>query len=613
MRKAPTLVRLLVPLLLIAVLGPPASAQFWPLLDWRSKLDPILQQRASLLTGRSRVILRAVDTWSLTQILPLVLQVGGALGLALPIIDAQVVDLPHVALPLVASSPLVRRMSLDRLAGGALERTGLTVGAASVRQDYGYDGAGIGIAVVDSGVTSWHDDLSEPAGGQRVDRFVDLVNGRSLPYDDQGHGTHVAGIIAGNGHDSGGARSGIAPAARLSVFKVLDGTGKGRISDVIAALGTVLVFKDVWNVRVVNLSIAAPVYESYYLDPLTLAAQRLVAAGVVVVAAAGNAGRDPQGRTLYRGVAAPGNAPWVLTVGAASHMGTVVRTDDAIAAFSSRGPAAVDYAAKPDLVAPGVGTESLSDPQSAFYTTKAAYLLGGSVPTSYLPYLSLSGTSMSAPVVSGVVALVLQANPSLTPNQVKAILQYTAQVDPEYDPLTQGAGFLNARGAVDLARFIAAHPDDVHPVSPEWGARLIWGNQLITGGRLTATATAWSPLVTWGAARSAIGQTVDWGVICTTGVCGTDAGTWSRWGTTCQDFACSHVTWGAGDSRNVVWGTTCGGGDCSTPWSVGSAVGLITGSSQSATLVWGTSSDETLVWGTSCSDPSCEPVMWSNP
>jgi hypothetical protein len=220
---------------------------------------------------------------------------------------------------------------------------------------------------------------------------------------------------------------------------------------------------------------------------------------------------------------------------------------------------------------------------------------------------------MSAPVVSGTVALLLQANPMLTPNQVKAILQYTAQVDPDYDPLTQGTGFLNARGAVELTRFLAASPNDAHPVSPEWGARLLWGNQLIEGGRLTASATAWSPTVTWGAPRSAAGQMVEWGVICTAVVCGTDNRTWSRWRATCADLLCNRVIWGDGPSSNVVWGMTCGGGDCSTSWTMASATGVITGSSQGTTLVWGTASDDTLVWGTSCTDASCEPVIWSNP
>ena len=112
---------------------------------------------------------------------------------------------------------------MDRPVVGAMERTGATVGATAVRQELGVDGSGVGVAVIDSGVSPSHDDLADPAaGGQRVDRFVDLVNGQSTPYDDYGHGTHVAGIIGGNGFDSGGARSGIAPGARLTVLKVLD-------------------------------------------------------------------------------------------------------------------------------------------------------------------------------------------------------------------------------------------------------------------------------------------------------------------------------------------------------------------------------------------------------
>ena len=252
-------------------------------------------------------------------------------------------------------------------------------------------------------------------------------------------------------------------------------TGSGHISDVIDALHYVLVNRAALNIRIVNLSVATGVYESYDDDPLTRAAQRLVRAGVVVVAASGNYGHDAQGRIIYGGVTAPGNAPWVLTVGASSHMGTVDPSDDRIAGFSSRGPTAIDLAAKPDLVAPGVGIESLSDPSSAFYTTQSPYLLEGTVPTTYLPYLSQSGTSMAAPVVTGTVALMLQANPSLTPNQVKAILQYTAQVYPRYDPLTEGAGFLNAKGAVDLARAIAT---GTPAFSAEWSGQMIWGNRL---------------------------------------------------------------------------------------------------------------------------------------
>ena len=145
----------------------------------------------------------------------------------------------------------------------------------------------------------------------------------------------------------------------------------------------------------------------------------------------------------------------MITVGASSTNGTVRRQDDTMAAFSSRGPTMYDYAAKPDLVAPGYGTVSLADPLSSFYTTRRSSS-SRLCRLRYTPYLALSGTSMAAPVVAGTVALMLQANPELTPNLVKAILQFTSQEYPGYDALTQGAGFLNARGAVRLAEYFTS-------------------------------------------------------------------------------------------------------------------------------------------------------------
>jgi serine protease AprX len=610
-------VRPLVAALLVTALAGLTSPRIDAVSNPSAKLDSVLRSRAAMPAGRTRVIVQMADADpdSARAVLE---QFGGTARRRLRSVNGWAGDVPNTAIAALAAWPAVAHVSIDRLVAGTMERTAATVGALPLRETYGYDGTGIGVALIDSGVTSSHDDLADAASGtQRVARFVDLVGGRTTPYDDCGHGTHVAGIVAGNGFDSSGARAGIAPGARLVVLKALDATGKGSVSDVIAAIDYVVAHRTELNIRVLNLSLAAATVESYETDPLTLAAKTAVSQGIVVVAAAGNAGtRD--GRTQYGAIGAPGNAPWVLTVGASSHAGTIDRADDSIAAFSSRGPAAGGYAAKPDVVAPGVGIESLSDPQSAFYSRLAPYLLSGTTPTAYLPYLSLSGTSMAAPVVSGTVALMLQANPALSPNQVKAMLQFTAQVNPAYDPLTEGAGFLNARGAVELARHFAAPLATAYPSTAGWSGRIIWGNRLFEGGRLTPSANAWSTGVLWGALTTPRGRSVSWGEICSGGACDTAADAWTAWDV--SDAA-----------HNVVWGALCGGHDCSSAWSVAAVLGTtaedtVVWGMNADTVVWGMDDtvvwgmddtvvwgmDDTVVWGMACADVSCVPVIWSS-
>jgi serine protease AprX len=206
-----------------------------------SKIDPLLQASLGDVTGRSLVIVRAVDLASIGAVRDLVARTGGTPGRELPIIEALAATVPNASLGVLTNSPLVRRLALDRFVLGSVDRTAATIGSDTVRRDFTYDGSGIGVAVIDSGITPSHDDLRAPdgSGSQRVDEFVDFVNGAGTPHDGYGHGTHVAGIIAGNGFDTGGARAGMAPGARLTVLKVLDGLGRGRISQVIAALGYV--------------------------------------------------------------------------------------------------------------------------------------------------------------------------------------------------------------------------------------------------------------------------------------------------------------------------------------------------------------------------------------
>ncbi|MCC7417898.1 MAG: S8 family peptidase [Acidobacteria bacterium] len=527
-----------------------------------------------------------------------------ARGGRLDVIAGQVLDLPNGLLKKLEAEPDIFRIHYDRPIQTTNFRTGVAVGARAVRNGLGYTGEGIGVAVVDSGITAWHDDLTStssrlyPYGNQRVAKFVDFVNGRPLPYDDNGHGTHVAGIAAGNGYDSGGEKAGIAPGASLVSLKVLDQDGAGTISSIIAALNWVAQHHAAYNIRVVNLSVGAGVYESYWTDPLTLAAKALTDRGITVVAAAGNMGRNAAGDLQYGAITAPGNAPWVLTVGASSTMGTLTRYDDTMAAYSSSGPTGIDYLAKPDLVAPGTGTVSLASPGSTFYETKSAYLLDGRPLLGSKPYLTLSGTSMAAPVVSGTVALMLQANPALTPNLIKAILQFTAQEYPGYSALRQGAGFLNTLGAVRLAKFFANTPAGARmPAQRVWGRKIIWGTHRIAGGVIRPAANAWGNGIVWGSAKTLgdEGDNIVWGTADAGDniVWGTaDSGDNVVWGTDCGGADCDNVVWGTTDEGdNIVWGTADEGDN------------IVWGTADEGdNIVWGTGTDEDVTWGSSSGD-----------
>jgi serine protease AprX len=617
--------------LIVAMGGPVLAKSGRP----RQKVDKILKAREGR-SGTSRVIVTLKPGFDASNE---VRRLGGKMGRRLGLINGQAIELPNSVIRKLSDHPSVESIHHDRPTGGEMNRVAMTVGARAAQLQYGYTGAGVGVAVIDSGITSWHDDLTylgssslvRVKNGQRVAAFVDFVNGRTSPYDDNGHGTHVGGIIAGNGRDSYGVRGGIAPSAHLLSLKVLDGRGRGVISDVIAALDWVVTNKASYNVRVVNLSVGAAVTESYETDPLTRAAKRAVDAGIVVVTAAGNLGKNANGQQQYGGITAPGNAPWVLTVGASSHEGTILRADDVMAGYSSRGPTAIDFEAKPDLVAPGTGIVSLADPSSLMYYSKAAYLLNGSLFSSVKPYLSLTGTSMASPVVAGTVALMLQANPSLTPNMVKAILQYTSQKYPGYNVLTQGAGFLNTYGAVELARFYKTATAGSRLTIPQvWSRQVIWGNHRIKGGVIRPNANAFQLGTTWGAAFDRDGDNIVWGTLLgnsdnlvwgTVDLLGSDNLVWGTvldgngenlvWGTMRDG---DNLVWGTlfGD-ENIVWGTDCGGKDCDNlVWgTMRDGDNLVWGTAALGdNLVWGTSGDvDNLVWGTSSEDDN---LTWGN-
>src|SRR3989441_12317304 len=232
--------------LFLAVIAARADAQ-------STKLDAPLSYSSKLLTGRSQVIVRPLDA-SVSLFIQLA---GGTLGRPRPSGNGRVANVPNTSLATLAGNALVQKVALDRKTIGLNERTGVTVGATAVRNALGYDGSGVGVAIIDSGITQWHDDLTDPGviGSQRVAQFVDFVNGQTVPYDDYGHGTHVAGIVAGSGAASGGQYTGAAPGADIVALKVLDETGAGLTSNVIAALEWVQNNAAAYNIRVVNLSL----------------------------------------------------------------------------------------------------------------------------------------------------------------------------------------------------------------------------------------------------------------------------------------------------------------------------------------------------------------------
>jgi serine protease AprX len=309
-----------------------------------------------------------------------------------------------------------------------------SVGANALNAQ-GLTGKGVGVAVIDSGITGDHPDFKNADGTSRVTNVV-VNSGAVLPGDPIGHGTHVAGIIAGNsnnrpaGDQDKGAYMGVAPEADIIALKTADDLGNSTVLDVINALQFVVDYRTDLNIQVVNLSISSDTPGSYKDDPLDAAVEFAWHAGVVVVAAVGNRGNAADAAQY-----APGNDPFVISVGAADEQGTANPADDTLADFSSRG-VTQDGFSKPDVVAPGAHITAPLAPLGAFS------IMCPNCITPDLQYFTMGGTSMAAPVVSGAAALLLQARPDLNPDQVKALL-------------TGGSGSLNE---LDIQKALAGTP-----------------------------------------------------------------------------------------------------------------------------------------------------------
>lgn len=372
----------------------------------------------------------------------------------LPLVDSVAAFLTPAEIAALGKAAFVTTIVADNAVHGfdyrsTMDVTNLTIGLADVPAATDGSrpaGAGVTVAVLDSGVAT-NTDLA----ASRIVGWKDFVNDQPTPYDDAGHGTFVAGLIAGDGTaslplENGGSATvqfrGVAPAADIVGVKVLDEVGQGRASTVIAGIAWAIVHKSDYNIRVLNISIGANPVGPLNHDPIAMAVEAAWKSGITVVCAAGNEGDFGAGSIL-----SPGNSPYVITVGATDTQQTAAVGDDRVAFYSSVGPTLFDEVAKPDLVAPGNRLISLRA-QGSYLDSNFAETIVPRADGTASDYVKLSGTSASAPLVAGAAALMIGVDPSLSPGDVKVRLMGTADPVAKAGTGQQGAGTLDVDGAL---------------------------------------------------------------------------------------------------------------------------------------------------------------------
>lgn len=298
-------------------------------------------------------------------------------------------------------------------------------------------GRGVGIAIVDSGI-SLHPDFSEDSRN-RIIAFQDFINGRINPYDDNNHGTHVAGIAGGNGRSSGGLYMGVAPQCNLIGVKVLNYKGNGNVPDVLNGLEWIIRNRRKYNIRVVNISVGTTSdKESDENSMLVKGVNEVWDAGMVVLAAAGNNGPLP------KSIGAPGNSRKIITVGASDDSMPVNMFGNQTRDYSGRGPTPACIK-KPDIVCPGsniISCNAIKNYQGKNPVLPKSLNRAGIRDYYQNMYVSKSGTSMATPMVSGAIALLLSVYPDMTPKDVKMKLRESG-TDLGFPQSKQGWGLLN--------------------------------------------------------------------------------------------------------------------------------------------------------------------------
>ncbi len=422
-----------------------------------------------------------------------VLGVGGTVLTQYHLIDAVDAVIPTFVEPLLAAIPGITVTPDVSVSIGStpestgphapsdvfLQQTGATQLAAA-----GDTGQGVTVAVLDTGIDNLPDFAGRLIGG------VDLTGGNNPFQDSYGHGTFVAGLIAGNGASSDGQYSGEAPDANLVSIKVAGADGTTTLGTVISGLQWAVDNQSRYGIKVLNISLGVQPTESTVINPLDQAVEAVWNSGIAVVASAGNAG--PFNGTIL----SPGDDPLVITVGALDDMASTSTADDEMTDFSSVGPTSPDGWVKPDLVTSGRSVVSLAAPGSTVYDDYPSARVGSA-------NFVGSGTSFSAAITSGAAALVLTDSPGLSPNQVKARLLGNTSPGPVGNPFVDGHGALNAyaaatsgpmsfnQSAANLIPTSLGATVSLSPTGPvdTWNASL-WSG--LSGEQLPSGGSAWN-------------------------------------------------------------------------------------------------------------------------
>lgn len=384
-----------------------------------------------------------------------VTRAGGTVQRALPLVGAVAARVPAAALPTLAGDAAVGSVTPDAQMRTQDSKPAASDGDASTQasidersvylrevgadraQAAGVTGAGTTVALLDTGVTPLPDvaDRLRPVQDDLTGEWAPCVNlsGEETCADSYGHGTFLAGLIAGDGTSSQGRHRGVAPGAELVSIKVAGADGSADVSTVLAGIQWAVTFRDRYDIGVLNLSLGTDSTQSWSVDPLNYAVERAWDAGIVVVVSSSNLGPAPGS------IAKPADDPWVVTVGAVDDRQTPAIADDTLPNFSGRGPTS-DGLVKPDVVAPGARLVSLDAPGSSI-SSVAPSSMGA-------PYRRGSGTSMSAAVVSGAAAQLLSARPGISPDRVKHLLTSTARPVASSSRNDVGSGMVDVVAAL---------------------------------------------------------------------------------------------------------------------------------------------------------------------